>query len=742
MLESYKYPLIQGESIHSKDFVIARAKSIALAITNHQYVLSHEFRRRADNAEIILATLDIEIPQHSKNGVSENEDIAIIVYPTDNNFPEIYALRPDFEFGLPHTNTKDDERPISLCVTEQLFCEVRHSFIPFEFIELIRNWLKLTAKNTLHTDDQPLEPFFVPDGSIIYPVKKNFDINNFDIKPIKQPYLFRLEENSGGNGEYFCIGYKSDIQKTGFIRKRPQKISDLDEFILINGTLLSVKILTALNILKSNVDLRNVFLNKKIVIYCEIPIKRTDIDKTAESTERMFFISKNTIEEIGLNNSILTCTSIDENAITSEKEFDLQIVKNVEIGTYSIMYDFESIQAALYNNVECNSLHFTLIGAGALGSQILSLYARTGFGHWTVIDNDNLLPHNLARHALNRDAVGFNKAEKLSEELNILLDDKVFTPLNANFIDIAHYTSTLELLKKSTAIIDVSTSIAVARTLARDFQDSIATRRISAFLNPKGQDLVVLSEDKKREHRLDFLEMEYYRFIYENSDLNDHLKFENKSKVRYNRNSCREITSLINQADVLGLSAICAKTIRKNIGSGKAAISIWRTNPDDDSISCFSKEPSKWHCTKKDNWKIYMCDELLNRIQGIRSYKIESDGNKETGGVLLGCFDIERKIIYVFDTINAPSDSKESHISFERGVEGVITEFERYRLITDSQIQYLGEWHSHPKGCAPTPSSYDKQLYEYLYENLAKQGYPVLMAIFADKNYDLTFKSI
>lgn len=741
MLASYDYQLIQGESIQSQDFVIARAKSIALAITNHKYVLTTEFRRRADKAEIILATLDIEIPQHSKNGISENEDIAIIVYPADNNFPEIYALRPDFEFGLPHTNTKDDERPISLCVTEQLFCEVKHSFIPFEFIELIRNWFKFTAKNSLHGEDQPLEPFIISDGVVILPVKKNI-FSNFTIESINNRGLFTMIRGTKNSGTSFFISFTADIQKTGFIRKTPKTIKDIDEFIFINKIPLSEKIASELNTSKNLFLESPDILNKRLVIGCLIPVKRNKADEKAEVNQILFFALKKIIVELGLHSEVWSQSSESTIVPLIGKSFIPKTIQEFEVETYVPIPDFDSNAAAAYNNLNVNNDHFVIIGAGSLGSQVLSVYARTGFGHWTVIDNDNLLPHNLARHALNRDAVGFNKAEKLSEELNLLLDEKVFAPLNANFIDIAHNSSTLELLKKSTAIIDVSTSIAVARTLARDFQDSVAARRISAFLNPKGQDLVVLSEDKKREHRLDFLEMEYYRFIYEDSDLNDHLKFENKSKVRYNRNSCREITSLINQADVQELSAICAKTIRKSVESGKAAISIWRTDSEDDSISCFSKKPSKWHSAKKDNWKIYLCDELLVRIQKTRVNKIESDGNKETGGVLLGSFDMDRKIIYVFDTIKAPSDSKESGNSFERGVEGVITEFEKYRKITENQIQYLGEWHSHPKGCPPTPSTYDKQLYEYLYNSLSRQGYPVLMAIFGDKDYNLTFKTV
>lgn len=741
MLE-YTYTLIQGLRIQNpSDLKIARAKSIALAIQNHPYIIDSEFRHRDDGAEVILVTLDIQVPQNPQNGILDNEDIAIIIHPEDNTFPEVYALRADFHFGLPHTNTKEDERPISLCVTEQLFCEVKHSFIPFEFIELIRNWLKLTAKDILHRNDQPLEPFIIPDGVVILSDYKSF-FSKFSIEPVNSTGLFQVVNGSQESNTSFCIPIKADIQKSGFIRKTPRKIKDLDEFVIIKKQVVSEVITSYLNSGKISFLDNTELLHKKIVLGCLFPVKRLESDIQKESDQLLFFALKSTIAELGTTSGVWHKDVENKITYLIGQTFKREIVEDFDIETYVPMSDFDSNTAAEYNNAKANDDYFTIIGAGALGSQILSVYARTGFGKWTVIDHDNLLPHNLARHALSRHAIGFNKAEKISEELNQLLNSQVFTPLNANFNNIAGTSSTVEILNKSTAIIDVSTSIAVARKLARDFKDLVSTRRISTFLNPSGKDLVILAEDKKREHRLDFLEMEYYRFIFQNKDLNDHLHFENESKIRYNRNSCREITSRINQADVLCLSAICAKSIRKNIESGKAAVSIWRINPEDESISSFSLVPSKWYCTKEDGWRIYICEELYFRLQSLRNHKIESCGNKETGGVLLGTFDMERKVMYVFDTIEAPDDSKESNASFERGVAGVIDEFEKYRKITDGQIQYFGEWHSHPKGCAPTPSGFDEKLYTYLHEKLSRQGYPVLMAIIGNNAYKLKFKSI
>ena len=35
---------------------------------------------------------------------------------------------------------------------------------------------------------------------------------------------------------------------------------------------------------------------------------------------------------------------------------------------------------------------------------------RAGYGNWTYIDPDALYPHNLARHCLNQDSIGQNRA--------------------------------------------------------------------------------------------------------------------------------------------------------------------------------------------------------------------------------------------------------------------------------------------------------------------------------------------
>jgi hypothetical protein len=736
----YSYIEIQGNAVDINNLNIARAKSIALAAFNNpSYILNPIFLKRNDNAEVIRLTLDVEFSQHTQNNIREQEDVAIICYPDDEYFPEVYALRSDFPLGLPHTNLKINDYPVSLCVTEQNFQEVKHRFNAFEFIESIRRWFSLTSLNKLHAKDQPLEPFFVPNGLVVIPELNNIDTDNFYIERYAEnSILYKIQSENNGKGNYFCFPIKADEQRSGYIRKKPKKIKDLDSIIYVDKKDLSIYLAKIFNQINDNLLSDKRRLGEKIAFCCFIPVKRNEMDLKAEQTDTLFFVTEKTIEEIGVGNEVWA-KSPDKNTVVQliGKTFKQEHFEQVDIELYSSIPDFSRSTTAIYNNTKENTDKFILIGTGALGSQVLSLFARTGFGRWTIIDYDTLLPHNLARHVLSRNAIGHSKVVKLAEQLNDLLEEDFCKPINGNFCKICKNEDVISELKSAKAIIDISTSIAVERLIARDYENTISTRRISAFLNPTGQDLVILAEDIKRKKRLDFLEMEYYRFLYRNEKLHTHLNFEDGLKIRYNRNSCREVSNRINQTDISLLSSICAKAIRKTIEHQQAVISIWRINPDDFTVQNYSTTPTKWNKVYSNEWKIYLNKQLLVEMQYFRNQKLP----KETGGVLLGSIDTERKIIYIYDTICASEDSKETTSTFERGINGVLDDYKKYQKITDNQIQYLGEWHSHPQGCSTNPSSLDEELFFSLSETMYRQGYPFLMGILGDNNLSITFRT-
>lgn len=734
----YSYSVIEGFDIQKEELVLPRAIKIAQAVINNPYCLPNSISfRRKDNSEIILITLDIEVYQKRMNGIQTHEDIAIICFESDKDFPEVYALRNDFYLGLPHTFARIEERPVRLCISESNFSEIKHKFNAFEFVESIRRWFSLTSQGKLHNEDQPLEAFFVTSGYVVLPnVDKTTTYENFYISPYDvNSNIYKFHNTSSTECPYWCFKLIADSKVHGFVRRMPVKIEDVSDFISVEGVAFHILILNLFEKRKSSFLDTKFLLQKKIAIFIDIPVKRNN-KENHEQSERIFITIEKTIEEIGIAAGVW-CKEGSNLVYIFGKSFELDFIKKIPIKVLSVMYNFNKTSAAVYNNMQPNNDKFALIGAGALGSQVLSLFARIGYGDWTIIDFDRLYPHNLARHALGRNALGCNKAVKLAEQVNDLLEEHFATAIDANFINNYNDDLVLKPLKESAAIIDISTSLAVSRIIARDYKDTIRAQRISSFLNPSGTDLVILAEDKQRKHRLDFLEMQYYRFLYQNPELHSHLQFSQTSKVRYVRNSCREITSKINETDIAMHASICSKTIIKCIAKGKPMISVWSINQTNYEVRNFSVKPSHWFKYEVNDWKIYIDKWLIEQIKKQRIQKLPN----ETGGIFIGSIDNERKIIYLIDTILAPNDSIESETSFIRGIENLSQSYKNYLRITDNQILYIGEWHSHPQKCSAKPSSYDQKLFYSLMEKMSKQGYPFLMGIFADNEITLTINN-
>lgn len=68
-------------------------------------------------------------------------------------------------------------------------------------------------------------------------------------------------------------------------------------------------------------------------------------------------------------------------------------------------------------------------------------------------------------------------------------------------------------------------------------------------------------------------------------------------------------------------------------------------------------------------------------------------------------------------------------MSYIRGSAGLPAELARLTLMTAGQLQYIGEWHSHPDGVTCTPSEDDRTLFASLERALDADGVPPVMLI-------------
>lgn len=735
-----EYQAIQGVEVNLDDISVDRVKSIVLAMENHPYIKLHQVIKTADDSEIILASFDIQIPQNPVHDIKETEVVAIICDRENLSFPLVLALRNGFPQGLPHTFAQPLGYPASLCISELTYKEVKHLFNPFWFLERIREWFRLTARGMLHGEDQPLEALYYPDGHIIIPeigiIKsaKYLFIRQISSKP----KLFKLETSSKlSPNSLLCFVIPIDIQVPGFIKKTPTKISDIKDLLTFSGQSFLLSLIETLKVIKKDIQSFNEQLNKSIGILCIVPLKRHSSDNGIEDIRFLFIGLDATLRKVG---ELLGLWEEQEKVLCpllSEPK-SIEVLDEISISLHSTMDDFSPNAASFHNGERIVNRSFTIIGAGALGSALLGNLSRMGFGHWTIIDNDILFPHNLARHLLGRNEIGMNKATALSGSINQLLNDETTSSLEVDFLDDSSRDIILNSLKSSEVIIDTSTSIAVAKRLALDFTDVVSSRRISMFLSPSGKDFVVLAEDTDRNHRLDLLEMQYYRFIYNEPSLHNHLQKNESNRIRYASNSCRDITQRISQDNVVLFASIASKVLKKNLSNNESQIGIWRISDDLFDVKTYNFSPSPWVHLHQEHWEIYIDSWLINKMVDHRQSILPN----ETGGILIGSIDTQRKIIYLLDSILAPMDSIQKPTGFIRGKEDLASTFQEYLTITDDQVMYLGEWHSHPDDCSTNPSRADKLLFSYLSEKLTQEGYPTLMLIVGDTSMSLTIELI
>ena len=112
------------------------------------------------DAIVKMRMTHLEIPDEPIYEIWDEEEIAIICHSKDINIPEVYALRKDFPTELPHSNAKPFTRPVSLCVSDVAFADIRPQFNAHDFLNSIRRWFSLNSINKLHESNRPLEVFF------------------------------------------------------------------------------------------------------------------------------------------------------------------------------------------------------------------------------------------------------------------------------------------------------------------------------------------------------------------------------------------------------------------------------------------------------------------------------------------------------------------------------------------------------------------------------------------------------
>ena len=718
-----------GVTVPLERLVGEKPRALAQVLANDVLAFARLVECRASDSknETVVFDVEVETPQICMHDIHSTERLAATFSGDGNAKPEVVALRADFPL-VPHLNLRAEEFPRSLCLYDQPWEELQFQWTAPAFIERVRAWLSQTAQGTLHGNDQPLEPFFLGSrDTIIMPralvANASMDVQWLDIVRRGNDDRFVLVARIQVEGQrrenparFVATVVKCQPVQHGVIRRCPRTLGELHAAMQPTGLDLISTLKERLAAYKGT---RFADPSAHLILVLLIPKCRYD-GGPVESTEVKSFGLNEEILEVGVRIGLWTAPHGVNYRIGPRTPRDGTGITMEILNAYMTL---SREQSALMNDLPGRDPRpLVAVGAGTLGSQLIMNLGRGGFGSWTIVDDDLLLPHNLTRHALDGDSLGWLKADALVEMINRLADDEpIAQALTANVLSQGKHQSAIDdALSRSEAIIDLAASVPVGRYLAHH---TASSRRVALFMNPRGTDLVLLAEDVKRHARLDCLEMQYYRALCHTADLCEHL-LSGESGMSYGQ-SCRDLSFRLSQDLVALYAGLGARALREALADEDATIRVWTVKAGDLSVEAIRVPVSATVDWQSDTWTIVTDKQVLDAIFRLREGKLPC----ETGGVLIGSYDMQRKLLYVVDVLPSPPDSEEYPTAYIRGSARLQEQVEKIRQITKYNLDYVGEWHSHPEGYAVEPSSDDAELFSWLQGHMSTEGKPALLVI-------------
>jgi len=681
----------------------------------------------------------IELPQYPVFPVNSIERIKMHI--TDDCLPIVFC-RQDFPI-VPHLNVHENGDK-TLCLFDVDFQDIKYMFNASMFINRIVYWFSKTARGELHQPDQPLEPFFPSvHDSVIFNMNEHFNKIPFirfeEITTSSGRLLTEIPLKETGKGRLFAY-LRIDIKKTyndNIINSLPHTLHDLnaafDEDILEE---IDQCILPIWAIKQSAKEYMQLFQQKETDLKnCALILLITvSLARSPNTDPERFELKAFSIES---NFQILyRAFGYDKDGTKLVKKLDLINAQEIKVMQHEVLCHLNRSIAQNLNDAKdtnCNS-HFVQIGVGALGSQIANNCIRSGYGKWTYIDPDVIYPHNLARHCLNASDIGLNKAKSMSAYAERIFPDKADSCVNAfmetNILTPDFKSAFFETIENAKMLIDTSASVAVARYVCHELTGN--TRCVSFFMNPTGSCAIMLLEDEKREITLDILEMQYYNLLANNPKHFEHLKSE--QRIIYS-SSCRSTSLKYPQDNVAIFSGLCSKAIKDAANNSESLIAIWGIN----GLTIESEiHPADLYAQRVcGNWTVKIAHQIETKFYKNRKTKHPY----ETGGVLIGSYDYERRICYIVDFISSPEDSIETPNSYVRGSKGLLRKIREIEDVTAGNLCYVGEWHSHPDN-STGQSQDDITLMKSIVEYNATQSCPGCMVIVGETHFSVYLEGV
>jgi integrative and conjugative element protein (TIGR02256 family) len=718
-----------------------RARSLAEALEQHRDFSTVQLLRGTTEPALDVIVADVEcdgVPPDNRHGIGYRERIALLISGDPRALVQVYALRKTFP-RLMHQNQTAADQASNLCLYFEPPAAVLRTWTPQRFLHRIRWWLEMSARDALHPADQPVEAlFFMARDELVLPwnyeaLRKSKDHRlNISITPE------RPDRGSTCIIEAVAVSAKQDLSAVtliplelspvvhGTVEPHPPTLGDLNEVMQRRG----VDLLSALQEAVREQASKGAAAKsdtKLTIILLHIPIARRAGEEASAMEHRAFVIGVGGLrlgESLGalfnMNGTYQPVQSIGGTELSGTW-------RSLQVEAMSVSRFNDDAASRRQSGIADAGPRGVLIGAGSLGSALLNLWGRCGWGQWTVVDKDHIKPHNLARHVALADHVGAMKADVVAHlHSHITRDASTVTPINADACEFQK-EPLATTLKTAALVVDASTTLEYPRAISA--QEGVA-RHVSVFITPNGNSAVLLAEDAERRHRLRSLEAQYYRALIEHEWGGTHL---DGAKTFWSGASCRDISLVLPYSRIQAHACTLAEQIPLANAQPDARIRIWQRDPEGGTVTLHSVPVRAERLLSFGEHELFMDDGLEHSLREQRRAKLPN----ETGGVLLGYYDLNIKAIFLVAALPAPPDSKGSAGAFERGTEGLQETIAEIARRTAGIVGYVGEWHSHPRGHSARPSRDDLVQLAHLAKAMADEGLPAVQLIVGENDISL-----
>lgn len=700
--------------------------------------------RASDDSDLVVLDFQTARPQASVWPIKQCERIGVR-FSVHGAMPLVYMLRPDFP-DTEHQQLTIEGSPRAICIDDRPWAEARLTWTPAELVQRIFSWFSRAILGQLHDARQPIDPVlagstlsFLISRSLLQDAWKHDLIcihNTGHRQTLRVRPIQGLKESVKDIEPVCVIAYRVAPERMTRMQFAPNNLSSLAVILQSRDVTLLEDLSQRLSDWLAQGEAAAWRLNARFVIVVEMPIVSPRGDQQDGTDLRAYVTGQSAGDmAVALGVAFRADTKDEGSGVgyvmavvpTSPNE---EAIRAISLDVAEIHYEFDRpLATRLAGLDQQDARKAVLVGAGAIGSHVADCLLREGRFSWTVIDDDYLLPHNLARHTGRSADVTQNKAEIVAGMMNSVFDIGESMPvaraIDSNVFSGGHEGSqTHSALCESDLIIDASASVLVERYLS-DHESN--ARRTSIFFTPSGKGAVLLSEPADRLCTLRDLEAQYLGLVAEDARLGSHLQDPTQSFAY--TGACRAITNMIPQSSVLTLSGLVSSGLGEAVSSPKGMIKLWSLR-DNGSVDTYEFVPEPVRQASTDDWVVSISEGVVRRIMDLRRSRLPN----ETGGLLFGVVDIPSKRIHVVVAAPAPPDSEETSSGFVRGTQCVKEYIDRVSERTKGQVRYVGEWHSHPPRATSLPSSIDLAQIDWLATLFDMDTLPALMVIAGDRD--------